>query len=136
MIILSGSHPVELAIGWPSGLKILLDVGFNSERALEISLGMDDWPSTKIILASENCLREGYSFTAVLLYFTQEKPKIIQAIVQAFAKRRQALLELAIKEFPEEAVVRLGLLNEKTLDVAMSETYQELRNRSVHIPRY
>lgn len=127
--------PVELAIGWPSGLKRLLDVGFYADVGLRLSIHMDDLRSTKVILAAENFPREKATWTQVLGNLSRSSRKIGQVVIQTFSRRRQALAELAIKELPDEAIFRLGLLNEKSLDAAAPEVYQELQKRSVKVPQ-
>lgn len=128
------SH-VELAIGWPSGLKRLLDVGFNADVGLLLSIHMDDLRSTKVIIAAENFPREKDTWTQVLGGLSKSSRKIEQVVIQTFSRRRQALAELAIKELSDEAIFRLGLLNEKSLDAAAPGVYQELQKRSVKIPQ-
>lgn len=128
------SH-VELAIGWPSGLKKLLDVGFYADVGLRLSIYMDELRSTKMILAAENFPREKDTWAQVLGDLSQSSRKMEQIVIQTFSRRRQALAELAIKELPDEAIFRLGLLNEKSLDAAAPGVYHELQKRSVKIPQ-
>ncbi|MCJ1262381.1 hypothetical protein MMC22_002251 [Lobaria immixta] len=127
--------PVELAIGRLSGLQKLIDLGFYADVGLSLSIYMGDLRSTKIILAAENFPRKKDAWTKVLFDLSWSSRKIEQIVIQTFSRRRQALAELAIKEFLEEAKCRLGVLNGKPLDAAAPGAYQELQKRSVKVPQ-
>ena len=127
--------PVELAIGWPGGLQRLVDFGFGADGGLRLSMYIDDLMSTKILLAAEQFAREKNTWTEVLGDLKISSRKIEQVVIQTFVRRRQALTELAIKKIPEEEIIRLGLLNEKTLDAAAPRVYQELQKRGIEMPQ-
>lgn len=127
--------PVELAIGWPNGLQRLLDVGFCADFGLRLSISMNDLRSTEMILASENFPTEKDAWVTVLRALGGSCQQIEEVVIKSFARRRQALAALAIKELPEEVLFRLGVSNEKPLDRAALEVYQELQKRSVNVPQ-
>ncbi|MCJ1392377.1 hypothetical protein MMC18_005244, partial [Xylographa bjoerkii] len=123
--------PVELALGWPSGLKVLLDIGFDADVGLRLAMNMDDLRSIKIILAAENFPRKKDAWITVLSRLNWSCRKIERFVIQTFVRRRQALAELAIKELPKEEIFRLGLLKEKALDAAAPVVYQENSRRGM-----
>lgn len=88
---------MELAIGWPSGLHSLLDVGFSADAACTLSIHMDDLRSTEIIFAAESFPRAERAWTNALRESNESSQQIEEVVVQALARRRQALAELAIK---------------------------------------
>ncbi len=127
--------PVELAIGWPNGLQRLLDAGFCADHGLGLSMSMDDLESTEMILAAENFPTGKYAWVMVLHDSGRSSQQIEEVVIKSFARRRQALAALAIKELPEEDLFRLQVSNEKPLDTAALEVYQELQKRSVSVPQ-
>lgn len=126
--------PVELAIGWPSGLQKLLEVGYYADFGLRLSMYMGDLESINIILAAEKFPRDMNAWNLVLTDLKKSNGKIKQVVIQTFLRRRQALADITIKELPEEAIVRLGLLNGKILDAAAPKVYDELQMLNIHIP--
>ena len=127
--------PLELAIGWPSGLQKLLEAGFSPDGALQLSMHMEDLTSTRILLAADNFPGDNVSGWPDVLYVVRSAPQEIQQVVaQALRQRRQALAKLAIEELVEDELLGLGLSNEKTLDVAALNVYQRLKEKSVEVP--
>lgn len=126
--------PVELAIGWPNGLQRLLEVGYYADFGLRLSIYIIDLGSTNIILAAEKFPRDMNAWNPVLTDLKTSNRKIKQVVIQTFLRRRQALANFAIKELPEEAIVRLGLLNGKIIDAAAPKVYEELQMLNIHIP--
>ena len=135
--------PMELAIGWPSGLQSLLDEGFSADAGCRLSTYMGDLRSTELILAAESFPRDISTWTNVLRVLNHLSrhmdvlviEQMLQVVIWTLARRRQTLAKLAIKELPEEEVLRLGLRNETTLDAALPGVYQELKKRSVNLPQ-
>lgn len=127
--------PAELAIGWPTGLQRLLDVGLDADDVFDHFVRMDDVSSTEKILAADQFPSNGNVWHSVFEHLNDSSPKMVQVVVQTFARRRQALAQLAIRELTEEEVENLGLMNEKPLDAAASAAYQELQKRRVDIPQ-
>ena len=135
--------PMELAIGWPSGLQSLLDEGFSADAGCRLSMYMEDLRSTELILAAESFPRDIFTWTDVLRdlnNYSQHMDEVViqqmqEVVIQTLARRRQTLAKLAIKALPEEEVLRLGLRNEITLDAALPGVYQELKKRSVNMPQ-
>ena len=126
--------PVELAIDWPDGLQRLLDVGFYPDDGLRLSIHMDDFRSTKILLTAENLPRKRGTWAHLLTDLNHSSHEIRQLVIENFIQRRHVLAELAIKELPEEEITRLGLLKEEILDAVVLEVYQELQKRSINVP--
>ncbi len=121
--------PVELAIGWPNGLQRLLDAGFVADSGLRLSICMDDLRSTEMILAAPNFPIEKDAWVIVLHESGTSSQQIEEVVVKSFARRRQALAALAIKELPEEDLFILGVSNEKPLDTAALSIYNALFGR-------
>lgn len=128
--------PLELAVGWPSGIQKLLDVGFSANGALRLSIYMDDLISTRILLAADNFLGDSISGWIEILCGVRpsRNQEMQQVVAQALKQRRQSLAELAIIELPEDEYLGLGLLNEKTLHVAALNVYRRLKERGVNVP--
>ena len=127
--------PVELAIGWPNGLQRLLDAGFLADSGFRLSMYMKDLRSIEMILAAETFPTEKYEWKTVLHESGRSSQQIEEVVVKSFARRRQALAALAIQELPEEVLSRLGVSNEKSLDIAAFKVYQELQEMGVDVPQ-
>ena len=127
--------PVELAIGWPNGLKMLLDVGYDADQALMLSMCEGDLVSTEMILAGDHFPRKDEAWTNTLFLLTVSSPEIQQAVTNALLQRRSALAELAIKELSEEERSDLGLIGGRVPDEVAYRVYQELRKRTIDVPR-
>lgn len=52
MEYLENIHPVVLAVGWPEGLKILIEAGFWCPEALNIAIGLGDTESLRVLLGA------------------------------------------------------------------------------------
>lgn len=131
--------PLELAVGWPIGLRKLLEAGFSADDALRLSIYMGDLMSTEILLASDNFPENNGNIGSVWLNVLEDVndlqiQEISQAVIQALKRRRQTLAELAIEKLPEVELLSLKLLDEKTLDIAALNVYRRLKESSVDVP--
>ena len=128
--------PLELAIGWPKGLRMLLEVGFDAFGALRLSIDMGDLTSTQILLDFSNFPEDSVAGWSQVMHdlTSSSDQEIRQFVIQSLRARRQALSKLATKTLPKDDLLDLGLLNEKTLDVAALKVYQRLLERSVNVP--
>lgn len=54
-------HPVILAVGWPEGLKILIETGFWSLEALNMAMALDDIESVQLLLGGTRAFPKHWS---------------------------------------------------------------------------
>lgn len=128
--------PPELAIGWPSGLQRLIEVGFSVLRALCLSIHIEDLTSTKLLLTADNFPGEDLRGWADVFHEVSRSnnPEMQDLVIENLARRRRSLAELAIQHLPEEELLDLGLSHQRVLDSAALTVYGRLRERSVHVP--
>lgn len=58
--------PVQLAVGWPSGLQRLKEAGSGAAHGLRLSIDMKDLKSTEMLLEADNFLLERTPWHVVL----------------------------------------------------------------------
>lgn len=128
--------PLELALGWHSGLQRLLEAGFNATNALCLSIHMEDFESTSRLLAADSFPGNDHlGWTTVLQEVQRSNMKAIRDLVVAsLAHRRRSLAQLAKDSLPVSDLVQLGVLKEKVLDSAAFNVYSRLLENGVDIP--
>ena len=126
--------PADMAIGWPTGIKILGDSGFELDGALELAIGIKDLESTNFILAADCFPRKGESWRRVLGLLKLSNREIQSVVICELARRRRALAKLAIDHLTTKQVLKLGPLVGQALDTSTPDVLRELQTRGVGVP--
>ena len=144
---------VECAIGWPSGLLLLSEAGYQLDEALKLTIFRGDLNSLQTLLASESylpnsCLRSTLClnchekaictnrrdlFTSAQ-YCSSSKQEVMKYIVNAIKSRRERLLSLALSKLPERAVQSLNLDASRLLDTDAPTIADMLRRDGIELP--
>ncbi|KAL8839091.1 MAG: hypothetical protein Q9170_001873 [Blastenia crenularia] len=129
--------PLELAVGWPEGLKRLLDLGHNVTDALCLSIHMEDFVSTNLLLGADHFPgddRVGWS-CAFLQMLKSENPQMQDLIIENLAQRRRSLADSTIRELLADDLLDLGLSSKRTISSKALTVYRRLQEGCVHIPQ-
>lgn len=135
--------PLELAIGWEDGMKMLIDVGFAADPAIFISICVNDITSTRVLIETSNfpgpsrLRKDGCSrrWTEALgLALRSKNQEIQQIVVQGLKTRREALKTLAFEELSEDDILSLGISKDRLLDTCALKVYNMLQSSGVDVP--
>ncbi|RMJ07866.1 hypothetical protein CDV36_012525 [Fusarium kuroshium] len=140
---------LSLAVGWTTGLQILLDAGANPNDAILTAIYEDHLPSIEL-LVDNGCsffdldhYRLSYikASKADALFFATSLPAssdVVCLLVQKLVERRLQLLQLATKELPEAYLKRLGLHKQQHVqpspDYDALEVFRQLEAHKVQVP--
>lgn len=134
-----------MSIGWPSGIKILLDHGADSnvtdrdgERPVEHAVArlcLDSLTLLEEASCPLNSLR-----TAANLEYAGKVDKVKLAIIIDYsiameARRRQNLQTLIVNYLPKELILRLLPFGDRLIDIYAVQGASALQQRSISIPR-
>lgn len=100
-------HPLALAIGWPTGLVILLESGMKPSVAIEAAITQEDVQSVELLLdygcpmvIQGQSDEESYSLIEYAMA-TSSPLSLISTLTERMAERRRELLKVASENLPE-----------------------------------
>ncbi|RSM15959.1 hypothetical protein CEP52_000428 [Fusarium oligoseptatum] len=140
---------LSLAVGWTTGLQLLLDAGANPDDAILTAICEDHLPSIELLVDNGCSLfdLDHYSFFAPgnskvdALFFAASLPAssdVVCLLVQKLVERRLQLLQLATKELPETCLKKLGLHKQQHVqpspDYNALEVFRQLEAHKVQVP--
>ena len=150
--------PLCFAIKWPAGMEILLKAGANPSSAIHCAIAFEDDVSIKMLLERGSCLFTPLvtsktksfwnsnklhcdSILGYALWHSRGRAKfnsnILPLIVQALARSRQSLMELAKRNVPIPILKRLGWKDPNDdctlLDSAANAVFHYLKYQKVEV---
>ncbi|KAI1375306.1 hypothetical protein F4677DRAFT_134202 [Hypoxylon crocopeplum] len=136
--------PPELALGWPEGLRFLVDQGCNISDALYIAIVEKDEQSAHILLSTNRPIfschypnrfesSDRNYFFWMFSYGSRYKP-IFQIVVDDLAKRREAVKVLALHHLTREEQNAVGVSESWVLDENGPAIYDAL-SRKIDVPK-
>ncbi|EEU39627.1 uncharacterized protein NECHADRAFT_81997 [Fusarium vanettenii 77-13-4] len=141
---------LSLAVGWTTGLQILLEAGANPDDAILTGIWQDHLPSIEL-LVNNGCslfdlgrgsFTHGRELKADAIFFATLVPAssdVIRLLVQKVVERRLELLQLATKQLPETCLNSLGYNKQQQtqllLDYNALEIFRQLEARKVQVPK-
>jgi hypothetical protein len=145
-----GQTPLQLACGWPPGIKLLLAAG---SQDIVDRLDNFGWPaftyasifscleSLELLFEADCSLfplspperpeREPFCLAQTLYWCSEE---VSAFLIQSLAARRGGLKELALDNLPLEEIEELNLRNDTVLDGKAHVVYAALKANGVDIP--
>jgi hypothetical protein len=125
---------LDLAVGWPDGLRLLSTVWTNSiSGTIELASCDHEWESLRVLCEFSvplfEDIPESVSFMRALLTYGTH-----HVLVHALKQRRDSLSELAREYLSTGDQARFGLLDGSTLDANGRPVYDLLKERSVPVP--
>ncbi|KAJ3547438.1 hypothetical protein NM208_g1510 [Fusarium decemcellulare] len=139
---------VALAVGWPVGLKILLESGADPNDGILPAVREGHIPSIRLLLdygcdffQSEpgSVLHTGYDLLSEASIYACHAD-VFCLLIEKLAQRRRALLRLALKNLPGPDLDRLGLRSEaqecdqSLLDQHAREVFHRLIAAEIKVP--
>ncbi|KAF4472153.1 hypothetical protein FALBO_939 [Fusarium albosuccineum] len=106
-----------LAVGWPTGLKLLLGIGANPEDAIETAINEGHIPSIELLLDYDCGIFPGCpgttrksSYDLIDIAMMHRCPAdIFCLLIKKLVERRKSLASLAMENLPSPDLVRFGL---------------------------
>lgn len=140
---------LSLAVGWTTGMQILLDAGANPDDAISTAIWEEHLPSIELLIDEGCSFFEPNPYSPFdgqvnqdlfdLAQRTAASSNVIYLLVQKLVERRLELLQLAWKELPEVCLKRLGLHEHKhakpSPDFNALEVFKQLEAHKVRVPR-
>jgi hypothetical protein len=150
MTTLGYFHVLFLSLGWPEGLKILL------ESRLSYATDQTNYPFSGIVNPIGRCFREACrdgenECASILLEYLDfvelydlraaadlKDIPILTRIISALVKSRHELQQLALEHLPHDVLCTLSLPSSTLLDSRAFDVYEALadHNIKVHRPHY
>ncbi|KAI2469792.1 hypothetical protein F4781DRAFT_392969 [Annulohypoxylon bovei var. microspora] len=96
--------PMNLAIGWPDGLRFLVDRDHDITSSLKLACGLEDRESASILLSTNTPI----SYSGIIFAGKSFKP-IYQMLIEELQKRREAIRLLALRYLNKEEQDKVGL---------------------------
>ena len=149
--------PLELAIGSPSILRQLVQVGFIRFQTVLTALSQREMESSRILLAEHDIqidqqnawhliiqklptiVVDKYNgFASIIAIgsgrYSETVDETAEAVLRALKCQRHKLREYATEMLPRTELLRLGALQENVLDGAAPALYQTLLKSGVELP--
>ncbi|KAH6987194.1 hypothetical protein EDB80DRAFT_731502 [Ilyonectria destructans] len=130
-------HPLALAVGWPTGLKIFLELGIETSAAIIAAITQEDVESLELLLdhgcpifpqgcSEDNTCNNLFQYSLAI----RSPLPIISILAGEIAKRRQRLYELALENLPEVWLQTVREIREgasgSVLDYQAEAVFQQL----------
>ncbi|KAI0377687.1 hypothetical protein F5Y04DRAFT_175138 [Hypomontagnella monticulosa] len=126
--------PIELAVGWPDGLRFLVDEGHYVAHAFDIACRTSDEESASILLSTdEPIFSQHYHSQGPTWAFCSQNNRFLLLVTQELRRRRKAIQVLALQHFTKQEKVGLGLSESWDLDENGQQIYLLLQQKT-HVP--
>jgi hypothetical protein len=130
----SGLNPLDFALGWPYGLRKLLEVGYESQYTLQLAISMGDLELAQLLLEAKD-----FALTTeplILQKTSQSNSESLQRLIIDTVKNlRQRLRSLALENLVDQEMGDSALLQEKVLDESAIEVWNRLTKKGIHVPK-
>ncbi|RHZ65985.1 uncharacterized protein CDV56_109124 [Aspergillus thermomutatus] len=124
---------IELAIGWPSGVKTLLEAGMDSvpPHALMFAVDLGCTSSLKLLLEAGDVLTtESIGYIGI-----KAKNGEMDLLIDGIILRRTELRDLAITCLSEHKWREIGVSRDSLPDLIAPKVYESLRAEGVDVPK-
>ncbi|KAM5373316.1 hypothetical protein ACJZ2D_007145 [Fusarium nematophilum] len=133
---------VRLAIGWPTGLRILLDAGADPSGGIFHAIREQHLPSVEVLLEYDcPMFVDNGEFVVGLLEIALiwwASPGVVALLIERLAERRKDLLRLALENLSHSWLAKLGYGKEQgklLVDRHALQIFEELQMHHVDVPK-
>ncbi|RLL95031.1 hypothetical protein CFD26_102744 [Aspergillus turcosus] len=137
--IIGQYEAIELAIGWPSGVKTLLEAGMDNipPQALKHAVTLGCVASFKLLLeAGVELTADTIEMIRIIEYTnTNTINSVMDLLVDEIILRRTKLRDLAIACLPEHKWRGIGVSRDFLPDLIAPKVYETLRAEDIDVPR-
>lgn len=126
------NYLAEICIGWPLGLRMFLNAGYNLEmdRLLFYAIRYRCFDSVQLVLNHNNSVISRHH---VMAAHRTANSEIFKLVVYSLAERRKKLQELAERHLPFHIQRQLHLPTKGVLDSHATKVYSTLKAFGIHI---
>ncbi|KAI0552320.1 hypothetical protein F4679DRAFT_592374 [Xylaria curta] len=159
-----GLSPLCFAIGWPAGIKMLLEEGADPSQAIRIAIVCQEVRSLDILLSSNDyflfrpkefketktqnlwkyslpcCSLLEFALVWRLRFFANVKEynlpsnRIVESVLKAISDSRKGLMHLAIKVFSESQLASFGIVPGSLVDSNAGSMFTKLQQVRAEMP--